>query len=566
MRRRVLALCGVLVGLLGSALLLAAPALAHATVVGSDPVDGSRLTVAPHVVTITFDEPVALGGIGYLNVTNQQGTSVDLGTAYHPDGDGPKVAVKLEPHLPDGTYVASYRVISADSHPVAGAVDFVVGHGPLLAVTSTSTAATNAVTSTVFDVIRWVSYGGFALLGGFWLLATVWPEARRSLRARRLVWTGWAATTIGAACELLVQGPFSAGASLAKLRDVGLLDDTLHSMYGELHCVRLVLLGVLGLLIAATLADAAIARPAASGLTFAGIALSFSAAQHAATTSPAWLSVALDMAHLLAMAAWVGGLAMLAIALVPRGRQAELERALPVYSTVAFSSVVVLAVTGTYAAWRGIGALAAIFGTTYGLLVVGKIVLFVGLVGIGNLSRLLVQRHYRRPVIAYAMTDTITAAPAPQLVAPPTTAVPPAERLRRAVWVETVVGMVVLALTAVLVAQPRGKEALIAQYHQPITATAPVTSSSHAVVTASSGTHGNIDLTITVPPGIKRVTATATQHDADIGPLPVTLDRSGATRYSGTVDLSVAGTWDIDLTLTRSAFDAVTTDAYLHLH
>ena len=58
-------------------------------------------------------------------------------------------------------------------------------------------------------------------------------------------------------------------------------------------------------------------------------------------------------------------------------------------------SVTVLAATGTYAAWRGVGTVHALFTTTYGLLVVAKVVLFAGIVVLANLSRQNVGRRRR---------------------------------------------------------------------------------------------------------------------------------------------------------------------------
>ncbi len=169
--RRITALAAALVGLLAGLVLYAAPASAHATLVTSTPGDGARLKAAPASVSITFDEPVS---ISYFHVIDPSGDRVEAGTPTHPGGDGTKIAVNLRPGLGDGTYVESWRVISADSHPVAGTVRFVVGNGPLAAST-VDVSTVNRLTSVVFDAVRWVSYAGLALLGGVWLLLTVWP-------------------------------------------------------------------------------------------------------------------------------------------------------------------------------------------------------------------------------------------------------------------------------------------------------------------------------------------------------------------------------------------------------
>jgi copper transport protein len=225
--------------------------------------------------------------------------------------------------------------------------------------------------------------------------------------------------------------------------------------------------------------------------------------------------------------------------------------------------VVVLAGTGLWAAWHGIGTTSAVFTTTYGLLVLGKIALFLGLLALGDLSRRVVQRNYVRRTVAFAMTDAaLLEAPAGH----PRADAVSAERLRRSVLVETLVAIVVLAVTAVLVAEPRGKEALLAQYRQPVTATAPLTASTQLTVTADPGTHGPVDVTITVPTGATNVTATATQQAPHLGPLPIHLRRGPAGQYSGTVNLPVAGDWHLQITVVRSKFAAVTTATDITLH
>jgi copper transport protein len=575
--------CVLLLGLLGAGLLLAAPAAAHATVVTSSPADGSRLKAVPHTITITFDENVGLGNVGYLHVTNQVGKRVDAKAAYHPGGDGTKVADDLTSGLGDGTYTASFRVVSADSHPVAGTIRFVVGSGALVHG-SAGGSAVNHGTSEVFDLVRWISYAGLALLGGVWLLLTFWPAGRDDRRARAIVWTGWGGATLGAALELLLQGPYSAGAGLSKIASSSLIDDTLHTDYGQLHCVRLVLLGLMALIFARSLqADARPARwEAVVGVLFVGVAWSFSDAGHGATTSPSWLSVPVDMLHVLAMATWIGGLVMLVGAVLPRREPDELREVLPIFSKVAFTSVVVLAASGTYAAFRGIGTINAIFTTNYGLLVVFKVVLLIGILSVASLSRRLV--HQRS--VAYAMTDNVLDEAAPESESDSESDADgggdedaedaedeiaggvATERLRRAVFVEALIGLAVLGFSAVLVAQPRGKEALVASYREPVSASTSLGGGRTVTVTADPGTHGPVNLTVELSAGATPtlITATATQNAKEIGPIAVKLTRESAGVYDGSTSLPVAGAWEIDLVVTTSTFDATTTDVTVHLH
>ncbi|WP_375482408.1 copper resistance CopC/CopD family protein [uncultured Jatrophihabitans sp.] len=593
----------LLLALIGGGLLLAAPAEAHATVVTSTPADGSRLAKAPSSVTIVFDENVGLGGIGYLHVTNGSGKRVDAGAASHPGGDATKVVDRLQGGLGDGTYTASFRVVSADSHPVAGTIRFVVGNGALARGSVGVGNASNGATGTLFDVARWITYGGLALLGGVWLLLTVWVAGRDDARARRIVWTGWGAAALGAALELLLQGPYTAGDAPSGVTHWSVLQSTLRTDYGQLHSVRLVLLGALALVLARSLRTGAERAPweSAAGVLAVGAVFTVSAGGHADTTSPNWLSIPVDMLHLLAMMTWVGGLVVLVLAVLPRREPAELREVLPVFSTAAFTSAVVLAGSGTYAAWRGIGSLDAILGTTYGLLVTGKVVLFLALMALAYLSRGVVRRRFRHPQVAYAMTaetelddgsdtlddgsdtnfesddsadlddepeqtdsDGVDPADDPdQDVAEATDT----ERLRRSVYVEALVALVVLGLTSVLVAEPRGTEALAAQHREPISRTASLGSGASVTVTSDPGTHGNVQLTVDVEGRTPtQVSATATQKAKQIGPIPVKLTKAGARSFNGSADLPVAGRWEIDLVITTSRFDATTTDVVLSLY
>jgi len=527
-----------------TALIFAGAASAHATVSSSDPADGERLQSAPTSMTITFDEAVSLGRIGYLNVTDQQGDRVDTGSATHPGGDATKITTALKSGLPDGTYTGSYRVISADSHPVAGVIRFVVGNGALVTSPVAGSGAIKHSTSGALDLARWLSYAGFALLGGLWLLLTVWPEGRDEPRAVRVRRVGWWLAVVGALLELLLQGPYVAGRGLGDLPTWSLLDATLHSDYGLWHCVRLVLLGLLAITARRVGGGRGtrIESTDAVWLWMLGIAITFSAVGHARTTNPAWISLPLDTLHVLAMSAWLGGLAMLIASRMRRDL-------LPSFSAVAFASVAVIIVTGGYAAWRGIATPRAIFATEYGWLVVAKVVGLLALMALGNWSRVAINRR------SYAQADDTGAITL--------------ERMRRSVLVELGIAVLVLIATSILVGQPRGREALAANDRKPVTALAPLTAGRTATVTLDPGVHGNVTITVELSDGTapQSVTATATQSAKQIGPLPVPLKAEAKNLYAATsVNLPVAGRWRIDLVVSTSTADAVTTDATLTLH
>lgn len=592
-RRRLAALLMVLLGSFGVAVVFAAPASAHAMIVSSDPPDGARLVRAPGMVTISFDEPVGLGGIGYLHVTDQDGRAVDTGTVFHPVGDGTKIADRLRPGLGNGSYTESYRVISADSHPVVGAVRFTVGSGAQADGASSDQAmpvAVDQATAVVFGIARWVSFAGFAGLGAAWLLLSVWPQGLRDRRARLTLCAAWSALVVGCIAELFLQSPYTAGRGLSALADPSLLNARLLGGYGMLHLARLVVLLALAVLLAAVSRSA---RPRPAHRRFprwrhavwplgVALALTFSLVGHPDTTDPRWLSISVDAVHLIAMSAWIGGLVMLIAALLPSHRAEQVRRALPVISRVSFTAVIVIAASGAYSAWRGIGSLDAFLTTRYGLLVAIKVALFGGLLALGNLSRIAIQRRLTRVPAAPALVgapepDGAVAVAGQHLEDPALPATPTRpgltsvelRRMRRSVLAEIALAILVLAASAILVVQPRGPEALAASHRHPIAATAGFDDGHQATVIIDPGIHGTVVVDVTLSSGtpVGQVTATATQPVRQLGPIPIPLHETSPGRYGASgVQLPVAGRWVIDLTLTTSEFRAVTTQAEIELY
>ena len=142
---------------------------------------------------LRFDEPVE-ASFGALRVFDERGHEVQAGKPFRPGGDSSQVAVKLGAGTRPGGFTATYRVISADSHPVSGGFVFTVGDASAPGKTVDELLqGTNAgpVTSTAFAVVRAVQYGAIAIgLGA--LIFLLWavamraqPGRRRSDRARR---------------------------------------------------------------------------------------------------------------------------------------------------------------------------------------------------------------------------------------------------------------------------------------------------------------------------------------------------------------------------------------------
>jgi len=115
-------------GVIALALACPAAAKAHALLEDTSPARGAQLERAPERVSFRFSEPVE-AAFGSVRVYDGDGERVDRGSAEHAGGRGDAIAVDLRDGLGDGTYTATYRVISADSHPVRGGFVFTVGRG-----------------------------------------------------------------------------------------------------------------------------------------------------------------------------------------------------------------------------------------------------------------------------------------------------------------------------------------------------------------------------------------------------------------------------------------------------
>ncbi|WP_330478174.1 copper resistance protein CopC [Streptomyces platensis] len=116
-----------------------------------------------------------------------------------------------------------------------------------------------------------------------------------------------------------------------------------------------------------------------------GLAATWAMAEHASTGLQPAVAMPVDVLHLLAVAAWLGGLAALVVSLYwgPPVERAAVRR----FSRIAFGSVVVLVATGLYQSWRQVGTWRALTDTAYGRLLLIKVALVVVLVGIAWLSR-----------------------------------------------------------------------------------------------------------------------------------------------------------------------------------
>jgi copper transport protein len=645
---RVRSLVLLLLAVAAALLAAGAPASAHAALTGSDPRQGAVVDQAPEQISLTFSETVSLSDDA-LRVLGPKGERADTGEAR---GVGATYSVKLRPGLPDGTYTVSYQVVSADSHPVAGAFTFSIGAPSATTVTVSEQTAGGGLVGSLYGLGRYASYAGFIVLtGGAAFTLACWPRGTGVRAVQRLVVSGWVTLTAATLGLLLLRGSYTTSGKFGDVFDLELLGQVLQTKTGAALVSRLLLLAAAALFIAVLFGayakrvegdlqgegagdgegardgegagegekesrDLAFGLAVGGVVVAAGLAASWAMAEHASTGLQPGIAMPVDVVHLLAVAAWLGGLVTLLVALyrAPAGTPLD-AAAVRRFSRVAFGSVLALVATGLYQSWRQVGSWSALTGTRYGQLLCVKVALVVLLVGVAWISRRWTGRLTDTTADTTAVTDpgvavseervaartgggrTDTAEADPERAAQLARqraavdaarekrlrdADPNRSGLRRSVLAEAGVAVVLLAVTTMLTSTEPGRTE---EEAKAATAASSSASASGTVTLDmpfdTGGEDGKgvvrIDLDpartgandmhvyVTRPNGrvfdVPEVKVAFTLESQDIGPLPVVPDHITTGHWSASgVQIPMAGEWKIAVTVRTSDIDQVTVD------
>lgn len=547
-------------------------AWAHATIDSTDPGSGTTVARSPSAVTLTFDEDVqaTLGGV---RVFNSQGDRVETGEAEHPGGNGAKVRVSV-PHLDNGTYVVTWRVTSADSHPVRGAFTFSVGAASTSSGEASSLAARllssqggSTVVGAATAVARLGVFLGITILiGAAGFLAIVWRKGRVDRTARAVVWGAWAVALVATLAGFALQGPYVANEGLLKAFDPNLWSQVWDTRFGHVWLLRAAVLLVLVPLLRMLMPRGPAAEhplpawwPAAAGALGVLLAATPALAGHASTGRWVPLAVPADALHVASVGLWLGGLVMLGVVLVRRSDEETLRVVVPRYSAYALVAVSLIVLSGVFQTIRQVDRIGAFTDTDYGRLLLIKLIVFVGLLGVAAFSRDVVNRRWRLPLevahapvavppeggggVALADRDLAEEYPDGYVLGEGTAE----KRLRKSVLVEIVIGAVILAVTALLVDAAPPADTSTGPFVQTLSAgnlridtvldpaqTGP--NDLHlTALTASGGIQDTLDMT-----------ATLSQPAKDIAPIDVKLIRAGPGHYISTgLTVPFAGSWKL---------------------
>ena len=466
------------------------------------------------------------------------------GRVGHPAGAPGSVTVGVRDGLGRGVYTTTYRVISADGHPVSGGFAFGVGEqvtaqrgtpqvADLLARSSAGAAVEGA-----YGAARGLHYAALLLLvGAVFFRLLVWPAGGTARWPARLLLGAAIAGLLAALAGIALQGALGAGVTLGHALDAPVLQGSLETRTGHTWLLRAALWAFLVVFLA-------LYRSATSRWETLGLALPVAVlvgtlpyAGHAETQSPQALLIPADVLHVLAAGAWLGGLTLLLACFWPRRRQQPGDGAAEAtarFSRLALPAIAVLVAAGSTQAWFYLGSIGAFFDSTYGWALVAKIALLSGVVALAAANR-------RRTI---------------RLVAGDAEAAP---RLRRAMRAEVVLAVLVLAATATLVRAappatiadgPVVRELDLGPMRLQIDIEpATVGPNDYHLYLFDRRTGAQIDR-------VEELTISLVQRDKKIGPITIDIPRKGPAHYElRNSALGVRGTWNATVTARVSDFD-----------
>ncbi|MGA7668934.1 MAG: copper resistance protein CopC [Nitrolancea sp.] len=533
------------------AVIILCPSLAsaHAFLDTSDPTGNAVVQTAPSEVKMTFTERIQAGA-SRAELYNSDAEKVDT-PASHLGPDPHILILPLPADLPEGTYTVQWQNVSAeDGHPNSGYFAFTVGGQSNVVIPAPPPApsGTSAVVS-LSSVARWVGLLGVAALVGavlIWRLVIL-PSIEEldtlqqldvALRVRLVAIGGAAAAILGGILLAASQAHAAGGLSLGSIWSV-----VSGTRFGYLLLARDVLAIALWF---AIWRRAAWTEPSMRQnwliLALATIApIPYALNSHAATGSIGnQTAVVADWLHLAAASLWIGGLISIVAGLVAV-RQVSLDQrrtvyanAIPRISTVAITSIIILAITGFYASWLQIGNLAALWHTTYGHTLIVKLALLVPLLVLGAVNLLIIGPRMKQGKSVVHLFG-------------------------RTVALEVALGIAILAVSGALSGLPTSREVMtFATGHpafqfdkQGIRAALQIYPGTVGVnrYTADIQSHGSA-----LPDGTKvflRITSNSQVSGQQ--QIPLIRETGSTTRYTAQgSELSVVGEWQLDLVVRES--------------
>lgn len=297
---------------------------------------------------------------------------------------------------------------------------------------------------TAYVIARAADYLGTALfLGGCSFVAFLWPAGSRVPATRRILVTGWILGIFGTVAAIGLEGAWASQSPASSALRWQVVRQVLSLDFGREWSAK-ALLWVLAAVVLADLLRRG--EPAATSLAWRiglgaiglGLLRIIGLTGHTSDARYSTLAAVADLVHLTAVSLWLGGLAVLLLAVLPRRRAAELATVVPRYSRLALGSVLTIITAGIVLAWQLLGGIGALVHTGYGQLLLAKIVLLAMILCAAWGSRAWIIHRLDFAVVLRG--DTATVAP-----------------IVRTVAVETALALLVLVVASLLVTANPGQ-------------------------------------------------------------------------------------------------------------
>ncbi|WP_061294171.1 copper resistance protein CopC [Herbidospora cretacea] len=523
-------------------LLLPGTADAHAVLKSTDPADGQVLAQAPRTITATFNEAVSLAPKGNV-LLDSAGRPVPADVRSVND----TVVYTPASTLAEGTYIVSWRVVSADTHPVGGGISFSVGKPSASTVAVPDVVANREVNLLRIgaEVLRYGGMLGFAGLTAFGLFIAE-PSVRRSAtfarKVRRVRDALAAASVLGAVALVPLVKLWQDGAGVGDLFS-GLLWPAALSTAPATAAVLLIVGTVIAL--AAVRRELPVVAAAGMALALGSLAV----VGHTRVYGPGWLVLAADLLHVATAALWFGGLLGLCMLFLPDPdhRVSEVASAVSRFSGAALWLVAGLGASAVLLWWRIADSVDGLWTTTYGRLVLIKLVLVLAVIGVAAWNR-------------YRLVPSVLSGASRRTTL---------DALRRTVGIEAAGLAVVVAVTGVLVSQtPRDEAAPASVAAAPAPSAGPKTLTAavgdgKATMVISPGRRGvnSLQLSLVDAKGVPLVPHETPELSVrlpayELGPFKKPLSTTGKGTYEATVDFPLDGTWTVTLVVRLSEFES----------
>jgi len=354
------------------ALGLASPTQAHDELEKSTPATGSTLEKLPSYATLVFSESL---GPDDLTVTSDGTRLKVLAVA----GKPATLKVDLRKVKPAKTVVLSWQAEDPhDGHESSGAIALHVKESDANAASTGADANAPPDDSRLITWVtvsaRIVGYLAMAVfVGGLLFLSLLWPAGAKERRSRSLLGISVAAGIAAAATsEAVVVWRSSGGMTLR---------EALNEDFGRVTTAMALLWLLAAVVVAAVFQRGEnVVRElpwrVAALIVAAGLIRTTGMNAHATQgAQPTW-GAAAEFLHLVGISAWVGGLTVMTVCLLPRRSIAELERIVPRFSTIAMVSVLVIVSSGLILSWQIISSVDGFWHTHYARVLFIKLALF----------------------------------------------------------------------------------------------------------------------------------------------------------------------------------------------